>query len=150
MFERLVDAAVDLMRAVFAVGQADEPLEDDVQRAVLRHDEILIPDGVGRQIRAVAVDDGVDVRPSLIDGLMQEVFARAAAASANLLAGGVHHGDIIRLQEQLHTAGGRDIGQTGLTVDDRGVALQTGDKTLLLQNIGELRQMLCVVHGSTP
>ena len=144
--QRFADAAVDLMRAGLAVGQAGEVREHLAQRAGLRDVKVLIPQRVGRQKRAVAVDHGRHIRPRLIDGLMQQILARAPAAAADLLARGVHDADILFFQQELHPAGGRDVGQPGLPVDDGGVALQRGDEALLLQNVGKIGELLCIVH----
>ena len=146
MRQRGLDALVDLVRPVFAVGQAHEPLKYNVQRAVLRDDKVPVPQRIRRQIRAVAVHDGVHIRPRPVDGLVQQIFARPLPAPADLCAVFAHDANILFLKQQLHPPGRRDICQTGIPVNHGGIALQRGHKALLLENIGEKCKLLCVVH----
>ena len=85
-------------------------------------------------------------RELLAASLLAAAFGAAPAAAADLLARGVHDADILFFQQELHPAGGRDVGQPGLPVDDGGVALQRGDEALLLQNVGKIGELLCIVH----
>ena len=148
MRQRGLDALVDLVRPVFAVGQAHEPLKYNVQRAVLRDDKVPVAQRIRRQIRAVAVHDGVHIRPRPVDGLVQQILARPLPAPADLRAAFVHDADILPLKQQLHPAGRCDIRQSGFPVYDGGVALQRGHEALLLQNVCEKCKLLCVIHCS--
>ena len=61
----------------------------------------LAGDGEGGGVRRMAVDDGLDVGPVLVDGQVQQDLAGALARAGELLAFVVHLADVLGLHEAL-------------------------------------------------